>query len=80
MSEIVIIGKYQHNYEAEVARAALEAEGIEVAILDNSGSVLPSLQMLMPLRLAVNAADAELAREILANPNPLPADPSQDDV
>ena len=65
-SEIEIVGKYQLEYEAEIARAALEAEGITVAILsDKAGDMLPSSRILFPIRVAVHRDDAELARQIL---------------
>ena len=62
---MIVIAKYRHSYEAEVARAALEAEGIESAVLDNAGSVMPSFPSLLPVRLAVHAEDEERAREVL---------------
>jgi hypothetical protein len=64
--EVEVVGKYQLEYEAELARIALEAEGIQAVILsDLAGSMLPAMRSHFPLRLAVNRNDAELARRIL---------------
>jgi hypothetical protein len=66
--EVVVVGEYQYEHEAEVARVALESEGIEVAVLaDNAGGMLPALQLLFPLRLVVHRDDADRAREILSS-------------
>ena len=68
-SGIVIVGKYRYDYEAEIARASLEAEGIEAEVLsDSAGAMLPSTRQLNPIRLAVHSDNAELARQILTQP------------
>jgi hypothetical protein len=66
-SDLEVVGKYQFEYQAQVARLALEAEGMDAAVLaDNAGGMLPSLQILFPVRLMVRSEDAERARAILA--------------
>ena len=70
--DIVIVARYLLEHEAELARATLEAEGIQAAILaDNAGGMIPGMQILFPMRLAVAEEDAERAREILSSPEPL---------
>jgi hypothetical protein len=63
---IVTIGSYSTEVEAQIAQAALEANGISSIILrDDAGGMLPSLHILANVKLAVQDEDAELAREIL---------------
>lgn len=67
--EPVTVRKYMVEHEADLARAVLEAHGIEALILrDNAGGMLPSLQPLFQIRLVVRREDAEEAREILSEP------------
>ena len=66
MPDVVVIAKFQFEHEAQVARLALESEGITAAILaDNAGGMLPPLQQLFPVRLAVHRDDEARAKEIL---------------
>ena len=66
-SDVEVVGKYQFEYQAQVARLSLEAEGIDAAVLaDNAGGMLPALQTLFPVRLMVRREDAERALAILA--------------
>jgi hypothetical protein len=65
--EVEVVGKYQLDYEAELARVALESEGIKAMILsDTAGAMLPGMRMIFPIRLVVHRDDAALARQILS--------------
>jgi len=64
--EPVTVRTYPHEHEAELARAVLEAHGIEALVMrDNAGGMLPMLQPLFQIRLVVRGSDAGEAREIL---------------
>ena len=66
---IVTIRSYSTEVEAQVAQAALAANGISSIILrDDAGGMLPSLHILANVKLAVQDEDAQLAREILEDP------------
>ena len=59
---MVVIRTYTNIVDAEVARAELEAAGIEAFVLsDDAGGMLPSLQIAAGVRLAVRDEDAEKA-------------------
>ena len=83
MPDLVILGTFASDAEAQIAQAVLDANGVPSTILtDNAGGMMPWLQWLHPVRLAVRASDAALARELL-NPrtdasatDPLPDDDS----
>lgn len=65
----VTVRTYQIEHEAEIARAVLEAHGIEALVMaDNAGGMLPMLQPLFQIRLVVRGSDAVEAREILEEP------------
>ena len=65
----IVIGTYQIEHEADLARAILEAHGVRAVILrDNAGGMLPSLQALFQIRLVVAAEDADIARQVLDGP------------
>ena len=60
---------YQVEHEAELARAVLEAHGIDALVMrDNAGGMLPMLQSHFQIRLVVRGSDASEAREILDEP------------
>lgn len=63
---MMIIREFASEMEAIIAQKVLEANNIPAAIIrDNAGGMLPVLQMIYPVRIAVRPADAELARELL---------------
>lgn len=63
---IVTVGSYSTEIEAQMAQATLEANGIGSIILrDDAGGMLPSLHILVNMKLAVQEEDAEEARELL---------------
>lgn len=67
--EPVTVRTYQAEHEAELARAVLEAHGIDAMVMrDNAGGMLPMLQPLFQIRLVVRGEDAVEAREILDEP------------
>ena len=75
--EIVIVRTYMNEAEARIAASVLDANGIHAEVLaDNAGGLLPVLSVMFPVRLAVRAEDADLARHILDNP----PDVSEDDA
>lgn len=64
--EPVVIKTYRTPFEADVARAKLEAAGIGAIVLhDDAGGMLPSLSLGSSVRLLVNEADAARTMEIL---------------
>ncbi|MCO6452539.1 MAG: DUF2007 domain-containing protein [Caldilineales bacterium] len=66
--DTVVIKTYPTPFEAEVARAKLEAAGIGAAVLhDDAGGMLPSLSLGSNVRLLVHAKDADAALAILAD-------------
>jgi hypothetical protein len=70
--EIVVVRTFGTEVEAQLAQAALAAEGIPSIVLpDNAGGMLPMLQVLFPVRLAVRRDDAEAALTVLDAP-PVP--------
>jgi hypothetical protein len=64
--ELVVVRKYNDELSAQVAAAALEANGIPARVsADTAGGALPSMSLLFPVRLLVRSEDAALARELL---------------
>ena len=65
-TELVVVGTFLNQIEAEMAKGALEAAEIESMIsADDAGGLRPHLWM-GGVRLLVRAEDAEQATEILA--------------
>lgn len=63
---IVVIRTYQNEFEAELAKAQLEDEGIECFLSsDDEGAMVPSLRMTQGVRLHVFESDVEKALQIL---------------
>ena len=64
--DLVVVHTFPNEVAAHVARVSLDAHGIEAILLsDDAGGMLPTLQFLHGVRLAVRRADAELARRVL---------------
>ena len=62
----VTLRTYQVEHEAELARAILEANGVDAVVMrDNAGGMLPMLQPLFQIRLLVRASDVADAQAIL---------------
>ncbi|HEX5435551.1 MAG TPA: hypothetical protein VFW98_00215 [Gemmatimonadaceae bacterium] len=63
---IVILRTYANEYEADLARAILEAHEIPALVLrDDAGGMYPSLTFIHGVRLAVRREDARDALELL---------------
>jgi hypothetical protein len=72
--DLVVIRRFPLEYEAQIAQAVLDAHGIPSSILrDNAGGMLPALQLLFEIRLAVRSIDAAEAVRVLDTAPP-PAD------
>jgi hypothetical protein len=64
--DLQIIRTFANDMDASIGQAVLDANGIaSVLVRDNAGGMLPWLNTLHPLRLAVAAADAALAARLL---------------
>jgi hypothetical protein len=67
--DIVSVRTFINHIEADLAKSALEAAGIEVAIsADDAGGTRPHLWVGTGVRLLVRRTDAERADEILRTP------------
>ena len=64
-SDLVVVRTYLNNFDAEVAKSALEAANIDAMIkADDCGGVRPGLWM-SGVELIVRAEDAARANEVL---------------
>jgi hypothetical protein len=62
----VIVGEYENEIDAEIAKGHLKASGIKASIIkDDGGGMLPSLQNAEGVQLLVAEAQEEEARKIL---------------
>jgi hypothetical protein len=62
----VVVGKYENEIDAEIAKGHLEASGIQASIFkDDGGGMLPSLQNTEGVQLVVNETQSEKARKII---------------
>jgi len=68
--EPVIVSTFGSVGEAEIAQAKLRAFGVESQIVDNDGGGVLPVDGDGGIELEVRAADAEAAREILADVTP----------
>jgi hypothetical protein len=67
--DIIPLRTFINHIEADLAKSALEAAGIEVAIsADDAGGTRPHLWVGTGVRLMVRRTDAERADEILRTP------------
>lgn len=66
MSGVVVLRTYMSEPEARLAATVLEANGIPSQVMaDTAGGALPSIALLFPIRLLVQAGDETLARQLL---------------
>ena len=66
-NDLVVLRKYSDEMSARVAALSLGANGIPAQVsADTAGGALPVLALGFPVRLIVRAADADLARKLLA--------------
>ena len=69
MPDLVILGTFASDAEAQIAQAVLDANGVPSTILtDNAGGMMPWLQWLHPIRLVVREVDSIEAVELLDSP------------
>ena len=62
----IVVGEYENEIDAEVAKGHLESSGIQVSVIkDDGGSMLPSMQMTEGVQLVVTESQSEKARKIL---------------
>jgi hypothetical protein len=65
----VVIRTFANEIEAHVAQAVLDANGIQSNLIrDDAGGMMPWLQWLHPIRLAVREEDSNDAVELLDAP------------
>jgi hypothetical protein len=70
---MVVIRSYNNEFEAQLAKAELEAAQIPVQLLsDGLGGVHPHLQFARGIRLAVPESEAEAALDLLDAPGEQP--------
>ena len=68
-----VIRTFANEVEAHVAQAVLDANGIDSYLIrDDAGGMMPWLQWLHPIRLAVLEADSVEAVKLLDSPPGLP--------
>jgi hypothetical protein len=64
--EKVVVGEYENEIDAEIAKGHLKASGISASIIkDDGGGMFPSLQNTEGVQLVVSEAQGEKARKIL---------------
>ncbi len=67
--DLVVVATFADRPEAELAKGALEAAGIDAVVRsDDSGGLRPAMTFSNGAQLVVRAVDAEAAREILDVP------------
>lgn len=63
---LFVIRTFSRDTDARLAEAVLDANGIESIIIgDNAAGMLPYLNAMHPIRLAVKESDVEEARRLL---------------
>ena len=66
----IVIRTFANEIEAHVAQAVLDANGIQSNLIrDDAGGMMPWLQWLHPIRLAVREEDSSDAVELLDAPS-----------
>ena len=70
--DLVVIATFANDAEAQMARAVLAAQDIPAAVLrDNAGGMIPALDWLVEIRLAVRRSDETVARSVLSGDDAL---------
>ena len=63
----MVIATFANDAEDQMARAVLAAHDIPANVLrDNAGGMLPALDWLVEIRLAVRRSDETVARSVLS--------------
>ena len=66
-----VIRTFSSETEAQIAQAVLDANGIDSNLIrDDAGGMMPWLQLLHPIRLAVREEDSVQAVYLLDSPPP----------
>jgi len=60
----VVVGEYENEIDAEIAKGHLKASGIEASII-KGGGMLPSLRNAEGVQLVVDEKQSDKARKIL---------------
>ena len=60
----IVVGEYENEIDAEIAKGHLEASGIPASII-KGGGMLPSLQNTEGVQLVVSEMQSEKAEKIL---------------
>ena len=62
----IVIGEYENEIDAEIAKGHLESSGIQASVIkDDGGSMLPSMQITEGVQLVVTESQSEEAKKIL---------------
>ena len=62
----IVVGEYENEIDAEIAKGHLESSGIQASVIkDDGGSMLPSLQNTEGVQLVVTESQSEKAKKIL---------------
>ncbi|MGD0589165.1 MAG: DUF2007 domain-containing protein [Bacteroidota bacterium] len=62
----VVVGEYENEIDAEIAKGHLESSGIQASVIkDDGGSMLPSMQITEGVQLVVTESQSEKAKKIL---------------
>ena len=68
--EKVVVGEYENEIDAEIAKGHLEALGISAFLFkDDGGGMFPSLQNSDGVQLLVSETQSERAKKILEGKN-----------
>jgi len=68
-ADLVVVGRFNNRFEADVAKSALDAAGLDSMIRsDDVAGMRPPLSLTNGVELIVRADDAMAAREILQQP------------
>ena len=73
--QFVTVGEFGNNFDAQLARMALENEGIKVIVIGENLDAIQPYSSLNPIKLQVPRSDAVRAIEILKETPP----PLEDD-
>jgi len=69
MPDLVVVATFKSRPEAEMAKSALDAAGIESMLqADDAGGLQPGLWEGRGIAVVVRSDDAQTARDILENP------------
>jgi Putative prokaryotic signal transducing protein len=61
-----VVGEYDNEIDAEIAKGHLESSGIKALIIkDDGGGMLPSMQNTEGVQLVVTESQSEKAKKIL---------------